>query len=549
MHVQIQAPHCPVCAAPVSPAEGAEQIVCEYCDAVLLLERGRAAAPGRPAADLRLRKGMLGSEPSGTSWEPVPMAEELVQHVAPRFEMCMLEQAPEDPLELFRWIELPGERFAVVCMHCTGENGDWVPTDFKALLEIMEESLADDSDPGLAANLALEELFARPDPMRPADLRLCCAVVVFDPLRHRARTFAAGYGETFWWVSTEEGRSIRHGGGKPPLERRDLGKAGDVFSNDADRELAASDLLVVVSAAARGFGRQHTGAMRGLLEVLNTHLGEHPLRVVTLAKNRYWEDRGAEQADRGPRPFRWLAVRPVLPEPVGEDVLKPRIESVETPSFDLAIARCEGDRLERVELPPDVHGPREALVWMGPAATDEATGAHMDLLMEHVRAVLGREGHGDNEHPQAVAKSAMPAFAQAGVDPAGLRFFVLHLGYQHNAVRWFCQRLAQPICLEARGIRSDRELGWVRGAFSGYPRDGARLWFPGPMELQGDPHLPGELAQGWPGGKASRLYEALRLHWRTRRSDRVLTRFLLGAWSDGSGPDQAGSLLITSKKS
>lgn len=496
-----------------------------------------------------MRKGMLASDPGGAPWEPVPMAEELVQLVAPRFEMCLLEQSSDDPLELFRWIELPGERFAVVCMHCTDDDGAWVPTDFEPLLEIIEESLADDSDPGLAANLALEELFARPDPKRPADLRLCCALVVFDPARHRARTFAAGYGETFWWVSTEEGRSIRHGGGKQALERRDLGKTGDVFSNEPDRELAASDLLVVVSAAARGFGRQHTGAMRGLLDVLNTHLGEHPLRVVTLAKNRYWEDRGTDKPDPGPRPFRWLAVRPVLPELAGEEALKPRIEPVETPSFDLAISRCEGDRMERVELPPDVHGPREALVWMGPAETDEATGAHMGLLMEHVRAVLGREGHGDNEHPKAVAKSAMPAFGQAGIDPAGLRFCVLHLGYQHNAVRWFCQGLNEPLCLEARGIRSDRELGWVRGGFSGYPKDGARLWFPGAMALEGEPHLAAELAQGWPGGKASRLYEALRLHWRTRRSDKVLKRFLLGALSDGAGPELAGSVLITSKKS
>ncbi len=517
--MRLQAPHCPSCGAPVEVPPGASRVSCAYCQTNLVVE-----------AESVSTRGYHGPPPAKEAKAPpFPEPEATLRNWAvPRFEVSLIEQlVPESVPEVFAGFELPEQRFAFVSMRVADGDGVPQPVSLDAAFAELRESLENDRDPGLAANLALERLCKG-----AFTHRLEVAIALFDPSRMKVTPYAAGCRDALAWASSEEGRTITISGHHDALERKSLRERGSQFENGRAIQLAASDLVLFPSPAFFGRGTKGYGnGQRALFETANAHLGEEPLRLVTLAKNAFWEDFQKNVWSR-PRPggdVKLVAVRALLPELVATSA--PAHQLFKTKQYECAVLPQAGDRLSLVPLEPDRH----ALVWLSATVTDEEWRQFCDGVVE----VLGRKD-GDNDNARDAGRRALEALTGA----PNATMLVAHLSDRYRRVKWFRQTWKQPVQLGPRGVRTDGSHQAFDEGGEATVEEGSRLFFPGSLDYPGHPQAAEQLAQEWPGGKASRLYEAFERHWKTKRSGPALEQLWRAAVSDQpSSP--SGFALIT----
>jgi hypothetical protein len=177
--------------------------------------------------------------------------------VFPRFELSVVEQRiPNAMPELFAGIELADERFAFISLRVVDKDGRPMAHPLTAAFEALRASLEADGDPGLSANLALEQLCEK-----PFDHRLECAVVLFEPKHMRVTTYASGLSSGLLWASGEEGRTISIDGHRGALERKMLRETADHFSNGRPILLAAGERRTARGLDAEG-SRGNQGSAR-----------------------------------------------------------------------------------------------------------------------------------------------------------------------------------------------------------------------------------------------------------------------------------------------
>ncbi|MFO0595521.1 MAG: hypothetical protein U0228_09460 [Myxococcaceae bacterium] len=527
MSVRLQAPHCPSCGAPIDVPVGAARVTCGYCNTSLVIDEERVSTrrpppPPRPASD---DDEAPFPEPDATLWAKV----------FPRFELSIIEQKiPQALPELFVGLELGDERFAFVSLRVVDKDGKPLAFDLQPAFDALRTSLEDDGDPGLAGNLALEALC-----QKPFDHRLECAVVLFEPRHMRVTSYAAGFASGLIWASGEEGRTITIDGNRAPLERKMLREASDHFSNSRPVHLAARDLVLIPSAGFMGRGaRGYSEGPRVLHEVANAQLGEEPLRVVTLAKNAFWSEfqRHRRSVTAPVGDVRIAAVRAVSP-PLAT-ALPPGFVSKQFKSrrYELSVLARPGDALELVPL----HSDRQVLVWLSSTRGPLPEGALQRALVP-LKAVLDGDT-GDNENPRRAGREALEALQASGND--SLRLAVVQLFDQYERVKYFRHGWKQPLSLGNRGVRGDGMQQFDEGG-EATVHEGHRLFFPGELVFEGQHSDAQHFATHWRGGKASRLYEALGAHWKTRKTERALQQLALAAVSDEPGASVGGLMLVT----
>jgi hypothetical protein len=111
-------------------------------------------------------------------------------------------------------------------------------------------------------------------------------------------------------------------------------------------------------------------------------------------------------------------------------------------------------------------------------------------------------------------------------------------------VKYYRAGWKQPVALGPRGLKSDGMQQFDEGG-EATVNPGARLFFPGPLEYEGEQHLAEYFGQAWSGGKASRLYEAMREHWKTKKTDAALTKLARAAAADAKLASVVGMGLVT----
>ncbi len=396
--------------------------------------------------------------------------------------------------------------------------------------EVLREGLEEEEDPGMAAYSALENLCRG-----PFDGRLEVAIALFSPHRCSVVAYNAGCRSALWWVSSEEGRCIDVFPYNPPLERKMLRQDQDNFSNSAPCYLAADDLLVMVSAAYSGRGGPtYSNGTHALLGSLNEHLGEHPLRVVTLAKNSFWS--GMHRTAREERlsgPIRVAAVRASAPRLEAPGPLPGELCSFPVPGFELSVLRGPGQSLKLCPL----HDERFCPIWSQGLEQDE-----VGRLEEAVVEVLDRPHHGDNENPREAGRQGLARVGRAAP------LLVLQLFPRWGRAKWYRSGWQQPLCLGPRGFREEASAQFFDegGEASVYER--SRLYFPGALPLPSHAANGPDLGQRWVGGKASALYGALFAHWRSSKTERALEKLLRAAQADRNGVDLTGSALLTRRE-
>jgi hypothetical protein len=464
-------------------------------------------------------------EPDATLWS----------RESPRFELSVIEQRiPDTVPELFSGVELGEDRFAFVSLRVVDREGRPVVHALDAAFAALKTSLENDGDPGLAANLALDTLCAK-----AFEHRLECGVVLFEPKHMRVVPYAAGLGDGLLWVSSEEGRCITIGGHQQALERKMLRETSDHFSNGREVQLAAGDLVLVPSAGFMGRGaRGYSNGMRALLEVGNEHLGEAPLRVVTLAKNAFWTEfqkqRRSVVAPVGD--VRVAAVR-AIPPPLATQLPQGlKSHMFRSRRFEVAALASPGDALKLYPLKKDRH----VLVWLSAAAGGAVAESTLDVAARAVLAVLDGET-GDNDNPRQAGRDALEAL---GGSPEAVRLAVIQLFDEYERVKYFRHGWKQPVALGPRGFRGDSMQQFDEGG-EATVNEGARLFFPGALKYEGQQAQATQLATVWPGGKASRLYDALGAHWKTKKSEPALKQLALAAVSDQPGATLQGLALVT----
>lgn len=524
--MQIQAPHCPSCGAPIEIPVGALRASCAYCATQLVIEAERVSTR-RPRPEPRTAEEDDEApypEPDATLWAKV----------FPRFELSVIEQRIAGAVpELFAGIELAEERFAFISLRVVDKEGRPVAHPLDAAFEALRESLEADGDPGLSANLALEKLCEK-----PFDHRLECAVVLFEPKHMRVTTYASGTASGLLWASGEEGRTISIDGHRGALERKMLREAADHFSNARPIQLAAGDLIIVPSAGYLGRGaRGYSEGPRVLSEVANAQLGEEPLRVVTLAKNAFWAEfqkqRRSVTAPVGD--VRVAAVRAISPPPASalpEGLIN---KSFRSRRFELSALTHAGDALELVPL----HSDRQVLVWLSPVSGGLPEGS-LPKVVAAVKELLDGQT-GDNENPRAAGREALAAL---GLPPDSVRLAVVQFFDAFERVKYFRHGWKQPISLGPRGLRGDGMQQFDEGG-EATVHEGSRLFFPGGLAYEGQHGDAQAFAAVWRGGKASRLYAALGAHWKTKKTERELAQLALAALSDEPSAQLVGLALVT----
>lgn len=517
--MRIQAPHCPSCGAPLTVPEDASRVTCSYCNASLVIEAERVSThrPRPPAPSPADDDEAPYPEPDSTLWA----------RVYPRFELSVIEQRiPNAVPELFAGLELEDERFAFVSLRVVDKDGKPVAHALDDAFDALKESLGNDGDPGLAANLALESLCSK-----PFDLKLECAVVLFEPKHMKVTTYVAGMSSGLLWASSEEGRTITIDGHRDALERKMLRETADHFANGRPVQLAAGDLILIPSAGFMGRGaRGYSEGPRVLNDVANAQLGEEPLRVVTLAKNGFWAELQKRRSTHAPvGDVRVAAVRAVSPPllkalPAGREV-----KTFRSRRYELACLASPGDAFALEPL----HSDRQVLVWL--------SGAPPDALPKVVAAVkLVLDGTtGDNENPRRAGREALEAL---GLDTVKLA--VIQLFDQYERVKYWRHGWKQPLSLGPRGLRGDGMQQFDDGG-EATVHEGSRLFFPGALAYEGQQATGEALAAVWRGGKASRLYAGLTAHWKTKKTDRALQLLALAALSDENEAKLDGLALVT----
>lgn len=451
--------------------------------------------------------------------------------------MSAIEQkVPEGVRDRFQSLELGDERFALVYIRLQDPQGKPADGDLDTPFAALQASLEQDGDPGLAANLALEALC-----QGPFAGRLECAILMFEPRHMTVTAYNAGCRDTGWWVSHELGSSTHVGGHHDALERRMLRKSGDHFTNDRTVHLASGDVFVVVSAgfAGRGGKGQWPTGIGTLTDVLNEHIGEEPLRVVTLVKNAFWEKRSKHRDGAGPPvgDVKIAAVRAIPPPLATKIPGDGRVETHLSRKFETAIVRGPRDRVRLCPL----HSDRRVLIWMSPAGAAELTEPAFETGVQAILSVLDGTT-GDNDNPREAGRDAFEAMK---LPRSALRMAVIQYLDLYGRVKSFRSGWHQPISLGNRGIRDHGGQQQFNEGSEATVNPGGRLFFPGPLEYEGEHHQAESLAEVWPGGKASRLYETLTVHWKTKNTAKALERLVLAAASDADIPDAVGIALVT----
>lgn len=520
--MRLHLPHCPHCGAVLTVPPGAARVDCGFCGVQLRVEPDRVTAPAQPA------------RPEATAEEkgpPFAEPEAVLRTVeSPSIELSVLEQRVEGaPKALWRGLDLPQGRFALLELRTTDDEGHPVAGPLAALEEAVTQSLADDGDPGLAASVALELL--------PAAMKLELGIAVVNPSDMTVLGYRAGVRDGWWWSSHDEGRSIQLDSNRPPLERRMLREARDHFSNASPIQLAAGDALLFLSAGALGRGdtERYPVGVRPLLDVANAQLGEHPLRLVTLIKNAFWEAKAESNWQRTTRPIGDVvvaAVRARARELV--TTLPSGLRSVvhATGRFEVAQLLGESMHAELIPLTDD-----RAVVVTLTAERGAAGGQAFRRAAEAVRAVLNTEASSDSEDAVLAREKGLEA---AG---AGHELTVVLLGEEHGVCRYALPRGRNALTCPDRANQSTHQPVGQGG--NAWLRDGGRLFLPSQLVLPLRTHDLAGLATSWPAGKCSRLYEALRFHWKSRSTERALQKTAFAVLTDSPGCDAAGIGLVT----
>lgn len=516
--LSVRAVYCPACGAPLDPGE-ATRMTCGYCGSVLEIQHRKITQTQRPEPEL-----------GGRETHPLPLAD-LISTQTGRFELSILEQVvPNTPPDGFFPLTLQGGRFALAFLRLVDEKDKTKFGDLDQLCEVSKESLSDEEDPGLAAYQALEHLSET-----PFVGRLEIAIMLFSPDRSMVTVYNAGCPGSVWWVSSEEGRGVDLFRAYPPLEKKMLRLANDHFSNSEPCYLAADDLIVAVSAAyvGRGGGSYSNGS-GPLIQSLNSNLGEHPLRVVTLAKNSYWDSLPPAALEEPPSgTLRVAAVRALAPKPAQELSQNAKLESLEFANFEASflLTGCE-----HLALHP-LHDDRACYLLL---KADDLHSAEIERMTQAVLGVLDRRDHGDNENPREAGRQALIQIDR----PCSI--LVLQVIPKYGRVKWFRAGWPQPICLGPRGLAdSDFAQKFDEGGEASTAVR-SRLFFPGDLPFEGPVAGTKAVGEIWHGGKASALYGALFAHWRTSNTSKALKKFLLAAMGDVPGRlDLSGSVLLT----
>ncbi len=528
--MRIQALHCPSCGAPLDVAVHAPRVTCSYCHAVLIVEAERVSTNRAltPPAQRKEEEVAPYPEPDVT----------LSTWVAPRFELSFLEQNVADaPPEVFAGIELTEQRFALVYLRVVDADGRGMTADLGPAFEVLKESLASDADPGLAANLALDKLCEK-----PFAHKLECAIALFEPRHMRVTLYNAGCRDAFLWASSEQGRSITPGSAHDALEKKFLRETQDHFQNLPPIHLAAHDVVVAASAGFCGRGKQgHADGVRALHDTLNAQLGEEPLRIVTLAKNAYWEnfqEHRRRKNDTVPSGHvKLAAVRAVLP-PLAEAIPKGhQVHTVRTRRFELALLTKPNDVFRLVPL----HGDRQVLVWLSPVK-GELGAETFDKACAAIVDLLDRTDYGDNENPRRAGRDAYDAIA---MNAAQVRMAVIQLFDAFERVKYYRAGWKQPLGLGPRGVRDGSGGQQFDEGGEATVNEGARLFFPGGLTYENQHGNAESFATVWSGGKASRLYEAFTQAWKTKKTAPALEKLARAAISDAPGSDLSGLALVT----
>ncbi len=514
--MHLQAPHCPACGAPLDVPVNVERVLCPYCAASLIVDPGRVSTQPRDRTEHVEEDKVAWPEPEAT----------LRNWATSRFELSLVEQHIEGAVpDVFAGLELGEERFAFVSARVVNKDGRPIQWSLEEAFGALKASLENDGDPGLAANLALEALCTK-----PFEHRFECAIALFEPRHMRVTPYSVGAADSILWASSEEGRGITKSLRHQALERKSLRERGDHFANGEPIHLAVGDLIVFASPGFLSRGASgYFGGSRLLFETVNAHLGEAPLRIVALSKNAFWSD-FQKHAKSGIGPVgdvKVVAVRPVLPDllttlpKLETQVLKPR-------RFEFAAALQPGDQLRLLPL----HDDRQVAVWLSGGSE-----AAMNTACDAVLAVLDEKNHGDNENPRRAGREAL-----AAIGPH--RLAVIQFINQHQRVKYFRAGWRHPLALGARGGRGDNLQQFDEGGEVTIA-EGGRLFFPGGLSYEGEHGSAESFATVWRGGKASRLFEALLHHWKTKKSGNALEAILKAALSDEAGADVSGFALVT----
>ncbi|MEK7469114.1 MAG: hypothetical protein AAB074_17205 [Planctomycetota bacterium] len=523
--MRLQAFHCPSCAGSLDIKPGAGRVKCSYCGNTLVVEDNAVSSSPRE---------WTRHEDADKPEYPEPGAT-LYTREAARFEMSVIEQKiPEGSPDRFAHVELGEERFALVYLRNVDDKGKPVSSDLDRPFETLKASLETDGDPGLAANCALEDLCSR-----GYAHRLEVAVLLFEPRQMTMTSYNAGCRDAIWWVSNEEGRCCTTGSSHEPLERKFLRETRDHFENGRPVHLAAGDLFVMVSSgfAGRGGSGMWPTGLGTLTDTLNDHLGEEPLRVVTLVKNEFWAKRSRHR-DGGEHPcgdVKIAAVRAILPPEATAIPGDGKIEVVKSRKYEIGLVKGPRDIAKVFPL----HSDRQVLVWMSPRE-GSLEPADFDRGAKAILEVLDGQT-GDNDNPRAAGRDAYEAMKTG---PGQIRMAVIQCLDQYGRVKYFRAGWKQPVALGPRGIKSDGMQQFDEGG-EATVNQGARLFFPGPLEYEGEHHMAEYFAQAWEGGKASRLYEAMREHWKTKSTVKALEKLAKAAASDVNVPSLVGMALVT----
>ncbi len=521
----IRAFYCPACGAPLDPGE-ATRTTCGYCGSVLEIQRRQVTQTQRPDS---------GAAPS--EGPPLPLAS-LISVQTGRFELSIMEQlVPNTPPDGFFPLVLPDERFALAFLRLVDENNKTKVGDLDSLCRVITQSLSDEEDPGLAAFQALEHL------SESTFLgRLEVAIMLFSPDRSKVTVYNAGCPGSIWWVSSEDGRVIDLFRAYPPLEKKMLRLSNDHFSNAPPCYLAADDLIVAVSAAYVGRGEDsYSDGSRVLIESLNANLGEHPLRVVTLAKNSYWESLPPAALETPPSgALRVAAVRALAPASAHDLPQATTVKCVEFENYEASFLLTG---TEHLALHP-LHDGRACFLLL---KADALNAEEIERITKAVLEVLDRRDHGDNENPREAGRQALAQIERS------CSILVLQVIPKYGRVKWFRAGWGQPICLGPRGMADSDFAQKFDGGGEASTAPRARLFFPGNLPFEGPQTGTKDVGESWYGGKASALYGALFSHWRTTDTSKALRKLLLAALGDtldnaGSlppGTDLSGSLLLT----
>lgn len=506
--------HCPACGAPIKGEEPSEIIVCEFCDSRLIVKGRRVSE--EPTPDDR------SEEPSG----PPPSA--LLSEEVGRFEVSLLEQIAEGTVEDgFTTFALPEGRFGLVFLRLTDRDGKTLRADYPELCRYLKSSLEEHEDPGLAAYELLEYVSER-----FAEFALETLVLLFGPRTSSVVVYNAGCARSAYWVSGEEGRVIDIFRAYPALERKMLRMSRDHFSNSDPVYLSGSDLVVAVSAAYAGRGAgSYCDGTGALVNSLNAHLGEHPLKMVTLAKNAFWNDRSPaafEHPLSGTLRVAAVRVKPAVATHIWE---AESLQTIAATSFEIACHAALNDFLELVDL----HDDRQVLLWFSGEDFEEREFA---VGRQAVVDLLDRRDYGDNENPRRAGREAAEAIGHGG------RMLVLLLLNEYGRTKWYRQGWAQPLGLGPRGLSdAPSALFFDEGGEATVP-EGARQFFPGSLAFLKKPERVEDLSHCWFGGKASSLYGAIFSHWRTPVQNKALAKLLQAAESDVPGGRLDGCCLL-----